>query len=133
MTAILKKEFQKLTQHAGQAIDPRARDLRQTMEPGDAWAQGDMLVRRLAELPPSAEPIEPKAQLVPGVTQGSRHCLSSLEGVTMFSAYRGGLLGPIFRVDRDVTITHPEHGHLLLGPGVYAIEYQRDLAGRIED
>lgn len=129
MKLLLDREFGTLTRHANDSINANMRDLRTIMEVGDGWAQGDILVRRLSRVPTRMRPIEPRAQLAPGSTQGSRHCLSSLEGVAMFAlAGFHPLLGPVFKAGRDVTITHLEHGHLLLGPGIYAIEYQRDLA-----
>lgn len=36
--------------------------------------------------------------------------------------------GPIFRLDKPNTVTHPEHGDWLLPPGTYRITYQRTIA-----
>lgn len=36
--------------------------------------------------------------------------------------------GPIFRLEKPNTVTHPEHGDWLLPPGTYRITYQRTVA-----
>jgi hypothetical protein len=36
--------------------------------------------------------------------------------------------GPIFRLEKPNTVTHPEHGDWLLPPGTYRITYQRTIA-----
>ena len=96
---------------------------------GDSWRQGDCYFTLLDAIPSGAaiDP-EPSAQLAPGSTQGSRHILDSLAGVTMYRIPNPGMLdGPIIECKTVRTITHPEHGDVVLPPGIYAISYQRDL------
>lgn len=104
---------------------------------GDCWAQGDVLIVKLDEVPAGAEPMMIARQLAPGTTQGSRHCIVDLDGVEMFRlADANPLDGPVLRCDRQVEIDHPEHGNVVLPPGVYGIVYQRQYAEelrRVED
>lgn len=97
--------------------------------PGDCWRQGDLYITLLAKLPTDVIPTEkPRLQLVPGTTQGSRHCLDSLDGVTIYGVPGSGPLdGPTLECHQERTITHPEHGDVVLPPGVYGVHYQRDL------
>lgn len=100
--------------------------------PGDAFRQGDIYITLLERLPADAKPMPtPHLQLVPGATQGSRHCLDSLEGVSMFAlAAPGPYDGPVLVITgTERTIAHPEHGDVALpGDGrCYGITYQRDL------
>ncbi len=98
-----------------------------TMSVGDAWAQGDILIVSLEHLPEHVIPIaNPNVQLAPGNSQGSRHCLSSLDGVTMYRiASPNPLDGPILQSDHPIRVNHPEHGDVTVPAGTYAIIYQR--------
>jgi hypothetical protein len=80
---------------------------------------------------------KPSLQLAPGTSQGSRHCLESLEGITVFRlADQTPLDGPILEAPSGLRVNHPEHGDVTLRPGVYAVVYQRAFAEelrRVED
>lgn len=110
-------------------------DLRETMEIGDDWPQGDLKIIKIAKLPSAAKLAEkPEAQLAPGNTMGSRHCLSDLSAVNLYKLTDANVLeGPLFEVKKncEVTVEHPEHGNVRLGPGLYAIEYQRAYADEL--
>lgn len=107
--------------------------------PGDFVRQGDVYITLLDRVPAKAKKIEPRPQLAPGNTQGSRHCLDKLTGIEMYeleqpSAYDG----PVLSATEEVTVTHPEHGNWILPPGTYGITYQRtgeseDRARRVQD
>jgi len=127
MTTITAEVFETLSNHAEAIRNDDPHDLSETMEAGDAWAQGDLLISRIKALPADAEPVaEPEAQLAPGTTQGSRHVLGTLDGVTMYRRRGGTVLdGPVFVTDAPAWVRHPEHGDVLLPAGVYAIAYQR--------
>jgi len=104
-----------------------------TMSPGDAWAQGDLGLVALESLPANCKrDPNPSAQLAPGDTQGSRHCVDDLSTVTL---YRLGnptpLDGPIIDAPAGVRVNHPEHGDVTLPPGVYAVVYQRAFADEL--
>lgn len=94
---------------------------------GDFVRQGDVYITLLGSVPPGAiRDDKPLLQLAPGNTQGSRHCLSSLNSTTVYRLQNPTPYdGPILEVKRPVTITHPEHGHWRLPAGCYGISYQR--------
>lgn len=104
-----------------------------TMSAGDAWAQGDVGLVCLDDIPPGCtrDP-HPSSQLAPGNTHGSRHTLTDLGVVTL---YRRGdatpLDGPVIYAPAGCTIEHPEHGNVTLPPGVYAVVYQRAFADEL--
>lgn len=123
------KTYEQINTHAESIKNDSAHDLREKMEVGNAWAQGDVLIRMIADVPDATLIDNPKAQLAPGNTQVSRHCLSSLDGVLVYRAKNSTVLeGPVFTVETEVTVEHPEHGDVILGPGCYAITYQRAFA-----
>lgn len=101
---------------------------------GDFVRQGDVYITRLGAVPTGCMLIKkPSQQLAPGNTQGSRHCVSSLRGMKLYSlpnptAYDG----PVIEAKREFTIEHPEHGDWKCQPGIYGISYQRteDSEGR---
>ncbi len=97
--------------------------------PGDCWRQGDLYITLLGAVPTGVERVaQPTLQLVPGTSQGSRHCLDSLDGVAVYGQPNAGQLdGPVMECGQERTITHPEHGNVVLPPGVYGLTYQRDL------
>jgi hypothetical protein len=97
---------------------------------GDVWRQGDIYIEKLDAVPKSfAKVKKPLLQLAPGTTQGSRHLLDSLSGVTVYEKSNATVLeGPALDCTQERTITHPEHGWVMLPPGVYGISYQRAYA-----
>lgn len=100
---------------------------------GDCWRQGDVYLTRLGEVPHGCRKIDqPEAQLAPGTTQGSRHVLDSLDGVTLYELDNATPLdGPVLETTCERTVTHPEHGDLVLPPGVYGVTYQRAYADEL--
>jgi hypothetical protein len=100
---------------------------------GDTWRQGDLYIEKLDRVPANAKhEKKPQAQLAPGTTQGSRHVLDSMHGVTMHRLASPTVLdGPILDLATERTITHPEHGDLVLPPGVYGVTYQRAFADEL--
>lgn len=125
----------------GQPADMRA------CSAGDAVWQGDLgLVvladneqdaeRAIGELQDYAEVThvdELHRQLVPGNTQGAKHCLSHTS-VRMFHPSGWGvedtidsLRGPVFLAMEDVTVEHPTHGHVHVPAGMAVMcVYQRE-------
>lgn len=94
---------------------------------GDMWSQGDVLFVRLNAVPAEWElDNAPLTQLAPGTTQGSRHCLESLSGLTCYKpTTKNELDGPVIEATKAFVVTHPEHGHVKLPAGVWGIVYQR--------
>jgi hypothetical protein len=101
---------------------------------GDTVRQGDLYFMLIDSVPLGCVRIKkPSSQLAPGTTQGSRHCLSSIDGVECYSLKEPTVYdGPVLVVNQEVTVTHPEHGDWLLPCGIYAVTYQRteDSEGR---
>lgn len=99
----------------------------------DAWPQGDVLLVCLDKIPSGVvEMAKPEIQLAPGTTQGSRHCLDSLQGIRMFRvANPTPLDGPVIVSDREFTVEHPEHGNITLPAGIVGVVYQRAFADEL--
>lgn len=143
MTTVLTKES---------GIESDVRDLRERAErvacgdpirfseaavPGEYVRQGDVYITLInGEMLPASADLKrrpPSEKLAPGETQGSRHCLAHLRGVTMYElANPGPYDGPIMDLAEPNVVEHPEHGHCHLPVGLYAITYQRteDAEGR---
>ena len=100
---------------------------------GDSVRQGDVYITLLESVPRGAKAIQkPLLQLAPGTTQGSRHCLDSLDGVTLYEIAEATVLdGPVLEATEEKTVTHPEHGDWILPPGCYSITYQRAYADEL--
>lgn len=100
---------------------------------GDVFRQGDIYIEKLEAVPAGAIQMQKvEAQLAPGTTQGSRHVLDALQGVTMYRLANPTVLdGPILDLATERTITHPEHGNVILPPGCYGITYQRAFADEL--
>ena len=123
-------ELKEIIEHAERIKNDEMADAR-GMEPGEAWAQGDVLIMMLESVPDGAEEIEVNAKLVPGTSQGSQHKLVSIEGVKMYRFGTRETDGPVFVLPRDNTVGHPEHGDVLLGPGVFRCSYQREYGDEL--
>jgi hypothetical protein len=96
--------------------------------PGDCVAQGDLYLTKLEGVPHSAKPAEVRLQIAEGDTQGSRHILDSADGVRMYRiSHPGPMDGPVLELTEERVLTHPEHRHVRLSPGVYGVHYQRNL------
>lgn len=107
-----------------------------TLAPGDCHRQGDLYILCLKKVPDGAERDgNAMAQLAPGATQGSRHCVVAghLKSVTFYTRKNPTALdGPILDAKQRFTIEHPEHGHVDLPAGVYSIHYQRQFAEELK-
>lgn len=100
---------------------------------GDYVRQGDVYVWMLDGVPQGVSPAKASLQVVEGTTKGSRHCLDSLAGVEMFVMPDADVLtGPVLRLSEERVLNHPEHGDWILGPGCYAITYQRQFAEELK-
>lgn len=124
-----KRAFGELARHA-EKIKSDEHQHAGEMSVGDAWPQGDIAIVLIGVLPAGAKFVErPTLQLAPGTTQGSRHCLESLDGLTVYThANPTALDGPILDAPNGLRVNHPEHGDVSLRPGVYAVVYQRAFA-----
>ena len=96
----------------------------------DYFRQGDIYITKLESV--VGNPSEVVLQLAPGTTKGSRHMLDSPDGVSMYRILDAdALTGPVIQTTCERTITHPEHGNVVLPPGVYGITYQRAYASEL--
>lgn len=105
----------------------------EVMDVGDEVRQGDVYLTMIGKVPAGAVLVKsPGVQLAPGTTQGSRHCLRSLDRVRLWEVKDAGPLdGPIIEVSVGCVIDHPEHGNRSLPAGVYAVTYQRAFAAEL--
>lgn len=94
--------------------------------------QGDVYLTRLAAVPSGAQRLlKTDGQLVPGHTQGSRHCVDPGQVRLWAFANPTALQGPIIEAPEVFTVRHPEHGHLTFPAGVYGVTYQRQYADTV--
>ncbi len=100
------------------------------------YAQGDLLIERVADIPVSGRPAEPDASgatvLLEGEMTGHRHAI--MERVTMFRDdalahdIPNGLYVGHIKVDGpSARVQHDEHGDISLPEGTYRIRRQREL------
>lgn len=133
-TAATKHRRRATSEHVFNRVRERAESIKsddarkiEVMDIGDELRQGDVYVTRIEGVPRGADAVEhPSSQMAPGATQGSRHTLRSLDGVTVYRMPSAGPLdGPVIDLRGPVWLDHPEHGNRRLPAGVYAITYQR--------
>jgi hypothetical protein len=101
---------------------------------GDAGAQGDLVIVVVDEIPAGYKPVrrakDADRQLVPGNTEGAKHCLDSLDGVELYRLDDWGpdsLDGPCVRLSKERVIQHPTHGPWTIPAGrTVKIEYARE-------
>lgn len=122
------KVFSEVAEHADRIANDGEHS--PAMDIGDVWPQGDIGLLRLASVPNGATKAKaPSNQLAPGSTQGSRHCIAALSGVTIYQIPNATVLdGPIIDAPKGCRIDHPEHGDVILPAGVYGVVYQRAFA-----
>jgi hypothetical protein len=103
------------------------------------YAQGDLLIERVADIPASGTPLEAgsdgAAVLAEGETTGHRHAI--YDRVTMFRDdalahdIPNGLYVGHLRVDGpSARIQHEEHSAITLPRGTYRVRRQRELEPR---
>ena len=102
---------------------------------GDTVRQGDLYLV-IGDKAPSRGFVlldgkdEMHKQLVPGNTQGAKHCLDSLDGVAIYRPAKfdnESTIGPVLVLSQDRIVMHPTHGHVtLLAETVVECHYQRE-------
>jgi hypothetical protein len=101
---------------------------------GDVVWQGDLGLIVSDRIPSGylkIEKLEEKhKQLVPGNTEGAKHCLSSIDGVSLHYPPNWGpasINGPAFVSTKDLSVVHPVHGDVTVPAGtVIECLYQRE-------
>lgn len=104
-------------------------------EVGDGVWQGDLGIEiveaAMGDYIEVKSPTDADRQLVPGNTQGARHCLDSLDGVRMFRPIdwnAESLQGPVLVLSKERTILHPTHGAVAIPAGfTVRCRYQREF------
>ena len=96
--------------------------------------QGDVLIRRVEDIPPATTPIPATgAVVVRGENGGNTH---GLYGTGFYDARTPSptdLVVGILTVPDDATclLSHPEHGPFLVAPGTYEARRQREQADEL--
>lgn len=107
---------------------------------GEGVAQGDLMLIVVDAVPKGfkkvSSPNEKARQLVPGNTAGAKHCLSSLQGVTIYHPPHfndESLEGPVLVTHKAVTVQHPTHGAVEIPAGmVVGCFYQREYDAELQ-
>lgn len=100
----------------------------------DTIRQGDLYLTVCERVPSGYvridKPKDSDRQLVPGNTQGAKHCLDSLEGVELYRPKEWTeetLEGPYMRLAKERTVLHPTHGSVTLVASMgFHCTYQRE-------
>lgn len=121
-----EKTITAIQQDAQQHAAPDLRMVR-TIDVGQHVRQGDVYIERIAPDAAHGASITDR-QLAPGTTKGSRHCVDGDVRLFAPSGEVDPLTGPIIDASERFTVTHPEHAHISLPSGRYAVTYQRDYA-----
>lgn len=101
----------------------------------DTIRQGDLYLTIVGKVPSGYAKINaPNAankQLVPGSTQGAKHCLDSLVGVTLYRPKKWSaesLEGPCLVLAKERKVLHPTHGAVTIPAGFTVLcRYQREF------
>lgn len=96
---------------------------------GDIHWQGDLGILKIESVPADRERMDvPDGQLAEGQTRGSRHVVRQdhMAHVEFFKSDSHSLNGPVMVAKAPTEITHPDHGHVTVPPGVYQIRFQRE-------
>ena len=105
-----------------------------TPKVGVPVAQGDINLWLLPKLPDGCIEAIADAQLAPGTTRGSRHCVrkEDLGHVKFFRLKAPNpLQGPILVFNKPTIIEHPEHGDHQWPACIVAVTYQRRHAEEV--
>jgi len=122
-------EIHQRIQALAEEIKAKPEPLKIEIPVGSHAVQGDVYIQTLAAVPTGWSLTNPTQQIAPGTTQGSRHILESMDGIEMYTSSDASPLdGPCIVAKKSFELTHPEHGHLILCPGVYRITYARQYA-----
>ena len=135
MTATIDQTMTRLQSHLESVRPGEPFTISGAADVGDGCWQGDLGIEIVAAVPADyvqiKRPRTADRQLVPGNTEGSRHCLDSLRGVTIFRPAKWdaeSLQGPCLVLTQARTITHPKHGDVTIPAGRTVLcRYQREF------
>lgn len=129
-----------IKEHRDPAVKPgQPERFTEACSPGDFAWQGDLKIIIVDAIPPRTCPggfsqlksiRKTDMQLVPGNTEGARHCLKSKNGVKMYRPHvwnEESTDGPVLFFGKEGTITHPVHGDVTIPAGfTVQLRYQRE-------
>lgn len=128
---MIEATISQLLAHGQENADDSLKKIPANLKPGTFASQGDVNFIILEKLPLGCVQVPVVAQLAPGTTRGSRHCIKQSD-LHKVKAYRlpnpNPIQGPILEFLEEVTIEHPEHGDQLWPPCIVAVTYQRKHA-----
>jgi len=105
--------------------------------PGDAIRQGDLYLVVVDKVPSGyVKATRPSKQLVPGNTEGAKHCLDATAGVKVYLPEKWdaeSLEGPCLVTTKERKVLHPVHGPVTIPAGMtvqcrYQREWDKELA-----
>lgn len=91
------------------------------------WRQGDVLIDRIEEIPPSAFRLK-RPILASGDTTGHRHRIKDPRTARLLWTHQSRP-GQVFLevIADEATVSHPEHGEIVLPRGLYRVWRQREF------
>src|SRR5438309_1513161 len=91
------------------------------------FRQGDVLLVRVAEVPPGRAILEEEGRLVlaRGEVTGHHHSVAARDAELVDAAE-----GVFLRIMTPTPLEHPEHAPIALDPGVYRVATQREYTPR---
>lgn len=88
------------------------------------WRQGDVLIDQTDAIPSTANRLK-RLILAAGDSTGHRHMIKDVKSAELYAGSAGVLY---LRVTADnATISHPEHGPIILPRGQYRVWKQREF------
>jgi hypothetical protein len=90
------------------------------------WRQGDVLMARIASIPPEAKRL-PHLVVAEGERTGHCHQIKDSDSAALFEA--DGMLY-LDVISNEATIVHEEHGPIKLGRATYRVWMQREYLPR---
>ena len=135
--ATIEKEAEAIRNRKHESIVPGQQErLNEACAISDGARQGDLYLKIVDAVPAGYVRVEkPKAidkQLVPGNTEGAKHCLDSFAGVALYRPAdwpnAESLIGPCFVLTKERTVLHPVHGAVQIAAGHTVLcSYQREF------
>ena len=135
----VKEVIREIQQHAKvlkERVSPgQPAVLNEACSVGDGVWQGDLGIEIVSAVPEGyvlvEKPKEDDKQIVPGNTQGSKHVLRSIVGVSIWRPKNWpseiGIFGPCIVAESEAVIDHPTHGEVTISAGhTILCRYQRE-------
>ncbi len=99
------------------------------MTVGTLWRQGDILIQRVASVPPTARKLK-RPILASGDATGHSHRIEDRRTARLVTVGQGRGMQIFLEVDADAaSVVHPEHDTITLPRGAYRVWRQREFDG----